>query len=695
MAIQPQRAQTQTIPNPLNAYASYTYAWSLWWLDVDDYNELALSQDVTTALAWVPGPTSYVVAEDAGLYPNRRIPGLLPVNYNIQEVNFNSVIVPNTVSRSSNVTDGELTIVEPYGLTFVDSLIFASRLKTGTYTNYTNQPFMLQLEFFGYDDNGSLIPTSTSNLFKKRFPITITQMMISAGNKGSEYKISFVPMTGMAYRIEQTAHLPTDFTIVAGTVDEFFNAGLSGTKPDGTSYPPLIPGTQGGLAYQLNNFKLKDLAIGNAQFADQFAFDIDPTIAACSIVNSSTTAMNNTNPNSASTDPSKTTFTFNRETSILALIHQIIAQSEYITKLQSVIVPGVTQSEIEKTIQNPLNTIKTTASVALAGASSNGTIVKGKIDGTRNRYPVTTTWQIRQFTTWKGETARAPTLPDSTPYTVKKYNYLYTGENVDVIDFKLDFNTTYYTAMLGYVGLPSASNPTPGEGQDAKASTQPILNVNPAILLNSIPTSTPIKYGFQVTNQQVQTGPGIIKNPQAQIGSDVLQSVYSVLGGDMIALDLTINGDPTLLKQDDWLYLPSPSGATNYNANSDELSFVKNYGHVRMDNGEVVVSVVINSPVDLDIDLTNQGLIYPQPGQGESLFSGQYRVIVIKNSFSDGVFQQTLSLARYIQSDLAQQFTAAANAGRAQTNTTNPPNGSSGGASGGTGGTPTVPIGRN
>ena len=28
------------ILNPLNRYPSYTYSWSLWWLDVNDFNKL-------------------------------------------------------------------------------------------------------------------------------------------------------------------------------------------------------------------------------------------------------------------------------------------------------------------------------------------------------------------------------------------------------------------------------------------------------------------------------------------------------------------------------------------------------------------------------------------------------------------------------------------------------------------------------
>ena len=100
---------TAVVPNPLHKYASYTYATSLWWLSLDDYETLATSTDIDSALAWEPGPNSYVVAEDAGLYPNRRIPGVLPVNYNIQSIDIKTQVSPTQTSRSSNILDRKST----------------------------------------------------------------------------------------------------------------------------------------------------------------------------------------------------------------------------------------------------------------------------------------------------------------------------------------------------------------------------------------------------------------------------------------------------------------------------------------------------------------------------------------------------------------------------------------------------------
>ena len=86
------------INNPLHQFASYTYAISLWKLSLTDLNGLMSATTVEEALAWNPTvissnyTSSYVVAEDSGLYPNQRVPNTLGINYNIQSLNFDCII---------------------------------------------------------------------------------------------------------------------------------------------------------------------------------------------------------------------------------------------------------------------------------------------------------------------------------------------------------------------------------------------------------------------------------------------------------------------------------------------------------------------------------------------------------------------------------------------------------------------------
>ena len=217
-------ATNEVSPNPLHQYASYTYSWSLWWLNVSDFNRLMDSKSATDAMTWMPtNPRSFVVAQDGGVYPERRQPGTLGLNYHIQTVQFDSVIAPNKTSKSSNMIKGSMTILEPYGVTLIDTLIAAS-WDGRTYTNYTENPYMLQLEFKGYDDNGEEIPKGESDVttYTKRFPIRLLTMKVEVTTRGTEYKIDFVPAGGHVLQSTDLSTTPEIFNITAGTVGEFF-----------------------------------------------------------------------------------------------------------------------------------------------------------------------------------------------------------------------------------------------------------------------------------------------------------------------------------------------------------------------------------------------------------------------------------------------------------------------------------------
>ena len=120
---------------------------------------------------------------------------------------------------------------------------------------------------------------------------------------------------------------------------------------------------------------------------------------------------------------------------------------------------------------------------------------------------------------------------------------------------------------------------------------------------------------------------------------------------DMVHIKLGIVGDPTLLKEDDWTYSPSPSVYGDYNAwdTLSQYDFAVMYGHLRMDVAEVIVGLQINTPFDIDTDYNNTGLVFPpmaRNGVVTSLFSGRYDIVQIKSKFSKGKFDQVLELNR-------------------------------------------------
>ena len=653
---------TDPVPNPLGNFASYSYALSLWWLDTADYNTLANAQDIDAALAWNPGPYSFVVAEDSGLYPDRRLPDSPGLNYNIQDFSFDSVITPTKIRRSSNVLTGDMTIIEPYGVTFIDQLVAASGYRSGgnQFNNYTNQVYMLQIDFRGYDDNGEPIPPSQMTTFRKRFPIKILNMTVAVTSRGAEYKLSFCSAGAIAHYTGTQTATPVIFTIAAKTVGEFFT--------------------------QLSNcyfdFYKKQVKLGKAEYVEAVKFDIDPLIRNSPIVDELQVPLSKVNVNATKgIDVSKSTFTIAAGTPILDVITKIMAHSTYmhyqLVRLNSTVLAEMSGKKLDT---DHFTSFKTTTSVAYEGRNTEGQVVnEGVADAYSNRWPMTTTYKIHQYPVWSGTHPEMPQYPDSRKFTTKKYDYFYSGQNTEVIDFKLNFDTTYYTAVQAYTSAIAAaeSSKLTASASDANDPSKPGLHpltVNPSVLTSGTQNVTPSTIRVVTKDVGASMGMNLSSNPKAQIASDVMSSIYKTLNGDMLTIDMNILGDPTLLKQDDWLYCPSPSASGSTYNNWDTMSqyeFATKYGTIRTDTGEVVVAVTINTPFDVDTEKTNQGLMYPVPTYNRSLFSGQYTILMIKNKFAGGKFEQTLQLAKIINGDIAKLFAPGGTGGAVATSQAN------------------------
>jgi hypothetical protein len=653
---------TEVIPNPLHQYASYTYNFSLWWLDPADYNALADDNaDVGEGTNYVLSENSFVVAEQGGIYTDRRLPEAFGLDYNIKSVEFETVVGLNSTSKSSNMTSGSMTIIEPFGVTLLDSLIMHA-LNSGNGTSYIGNPYMLQLDFVGYDDTGTAMPPTDTNIYRKRFPINILEMKVEVTHKGTEYKLAFCSMAQTPHNNEFST-TPEDITITASTVGDFFKQ----------------------FAERINSFWLKQAQTKKSQYSDYMTFDVDDTIAASSIISTAHMNVSQANPNGDNFDISKGAFSIPRGTQIKDVVDKVIIQSQYVIgqlndSLQQSVESGTIQAEqsasfvdnFTSSMTKIMNTYKITTSTRLAGQDASGTVSDLQFDNVRNVYAKTLKYSIHQYSIYDVKHPSGPTLTDSEPYTVKEYNYLYTGENIDVLDLKINFDKTFYTAVNTYTEQFAAATPSPSTAVDARLSTgisstfgswlSGILGLGPN--LTKVPTLQPLRYKNIVGDQRDNIGFNIINNPSAQKSANFMRSLYTNLGGDMLNLDLTIVGDPTLLKQDDWLYNPRPSASPIFNGGTSQYDLASQYGQIRMDNGALVVRVNINTPVDLDVDYNNNGLVYPQIGTRRSFFSGQYQVRTIKNEFSDGKFTQVLSMNRCANSDYATAVSGA------ETNTT-------------------------
>jgi hypothetical protein len=621
---------TQIIENPLTAWASYSYTWTLWWLDIDDHNNLMNQRDVNGALAWEPSQNSYVVAEDSGLYPDRRLPTTFGLNYQIQDVKFTTTFTPTALVRGSNLTEGSLTILEPMGCSLIDSLVSAS-WNGKEFTNWVEHPYMLELNFKGYSDKGNSIPDSLMPLYRKRFPIILKSIKTEVNSSGAIYRCSFAP-TGATAHFNEYSKVPKNITVVAGTVQEFFDIG----NPK-------------SLTAQINKF-WKDQIPSKMSVADAIIFDIDLSIYKSKIVYDKQNNLTTSNTAGVNLDLTKATWTIAAGTPITDVISRVIAQSDFIVQAQLKLnTPDATGNQT-----TPFNAFKILTKTEYAGIDAAGNKKLNAFDYVRGSYARYITYKIHQYSTWSSPHPAMPLFADSRKNTVKAYNYTFTGQNTDIVELKLNFDLTYYKPTLSWTHTVAETKPTPDTKLNTAVAANQV-NITPSLLsrvvtqLASVPNATTTKVRAVINNPNITRGMNTLNTPQGQIGADVINSVYTT-DVNMLVAELVIVGDPTLIKQDDWLYVPSPTESNLYNnwTNEGQDTFIEKYGHFRGDVGELPILLQVNSALDMDTELTKQGLAFPDPSNSvnATLFSGQYTLNRVHSIFEKGVFTQKLEMAK-------------------------------------------------
>ena len=216
---------------------------------------------------------------------------------------------------------------------------------------------------------------------------------------------------------------------------------------------------------------------------------------------------------------------------------------------------------------------------------------------------------------------------------VKAYNYIYTGKNDDILDIDIKFNALYYNALTIYKTHLS-SVVRPADINETKAKDNPSnykgQNQDPNAIMPMVMKPTTTNSGS--TNSSGST------TAEQLAKADIEESLMTMAQADMLNIELDIIGDPTFIKQDEIFW--TPAIASEYANEDPRLTYD---GSLKMDQGEVYVSLIFRTPTDRDDET---GLMKFDSKYQRSLFSGIYRVLTVTNKFRSGQFTQTLSLVR-------------------------------------------------
>lgn len=212
---------------------------------------------------------------------------------------------------------------------------------------------------------------------------------------------------------------------------------------------------------------------------------------------------------------------------------------------------------------------------------------------------------------------------------VKAYNYAYTGENTDILDFTLNLDTSYYRPLT------EVNNAY--DNQKANVVTEkskPIANVDTFDEINFTQIDTFEKFQNNVAPTFERNVAKVQETGGSNIDSNELRVARFfntvVLNDDYgnVSLNLSIYGDPFYLGDSD---------CGNYRAKNGNGS-INSDGVIDFMRSEVDVLIRFRSGVDYKGNLMKF--------DPTSIFNGPYRIITYTCNFSGGVYTNELELLR-------------------------------------------------
>jgi hypothetical protein len=301
----------------------------------------------------------------------------------------------------------------------------------------------------------------------------------------------------------------------------------------------------------------------------------------------------------------------NQGTNLIDEINRVITTSSYV--LDQLEDPTLLEGKTPQQIQEALSKMN---SSALSWWKITPTVIPKSFDKIRGVYAKRFVYDVKPYVI---RSSSMPLTPSGPPAQwVKEYNYIFTGQNTDVLDFKLEFNNLYFIAISADAYKLASNRRSPGRGESGYV---PLPEDHRPNGIGRPPVyPTPSSKAALARESDQRTG-------KHAVAGDLLEYLLNSQGADLIAVDLEIVGDPGLIKQDD-MFSPTV----------DRSSIVN--GSVPMDNGEVYIRINFRSPVEYDTD-TGLATQYQK-----SIFSGVYKVLTVNNKFSGGKFTQVMRCVR-------------------------------------------------
>jgi hypothetical protein len=689
--------QDPPLPNELHDYASYNYIWTLSALSRshlnfpdDSYRKGILGPIILKSGSGEPddriGLTEFTsTANPQGKY-----------DYFIENVRIKGVTGLDKMTGNTNSTGINFTVIEPYsiGLFFQSLQVAASKVK---YKNWVEMPVLLRLEFFGHKDFGS---QNVKSIRTKYFPLKIANIQMRVTDKGSVYDCTAIPWNERAHS-KQIGQIKSDIKCSGRTVQEM----LQKSTKDTVSFQSILNDQLASQALAMSQGKNEEIVADRVLILFPLTLetgytggakhgDVSRPEGATTQSNQSSSSNNqgvaerlgveleginyvqnsNISPiglaDMGFIDQKKAEENFSKDNAVWDPEKKVYVRGE----LYAVDKAGIATFMQGQSISNVINQVILSSDYgrqALQQIDNDGYVNWWRIDtqmymleGEGNmtqtgRYPFLTVYRVIPHKVHHSRFVQTDQPAQSAQIkrtAVKEYNYIYTSKNLDILDFQINFNASFYTALSADSNKYNKDiNNRSQMAADATKSTPIVKNGKLSSLRKdangneydasqeyasgkhgNMRVDDPMSNIVQIRNAEIDIGSSQGGTTGEDPGRLAARQFHRAINNvtDMVQLQMKILGDPFYI---------GDSGMGNYTAGESNIRGVNSDLAIHYQRGEVYINVNFQNPIDINYKRGDYD--FPK-GEYAPSFSGLYKVGQVESTFDRGIFTQTLDLTR-------------------------------------------------
>ena len=570
----------------------------------------------------------------------------------IENVNILSTVSPNTERNLANFTKMEFEIHEPYSITLIEK-IRAATFQSG-FLDYQDAPLLLTIEFRGFDDNGKELKYGMSET--RKIPILIARVEFDVAEGGARYNIVAVPYSDVPF--------DDRFKVLRSRVDlTYTNYGAWKKKFEKELSDQMTQEIDEGVRQYPDKYRIEvDDRILRSKELGEYAFTQRSIYGGSTISDRDSYILQNVensgNINDGFIVGSDQTQTADSGTTINKALEDWLRHQPgffdisqdfwraYLTMAGYKLPDG----EKERTLYIRRLLTDKEKEVELSGVLLKYQFVPwfkiktsiftdtSKLDSVTKMHPKEIVYKAIPYKIHVLKLLSAGLSVGNVRWDKlvrKNYDFIYTGDNVDVQNLRIFYKSAYYMRNVR------------GDDKTENESGVPRVVANLSRLVFGEET-------FPEPSLPLRSYPSNIKGrstvEKTKAAGNKAQEFFDYLTNpiaDMMTIELDILGDPHYLCQDVLACLQRIDAEKTVQVIKSEGDFDSQFGSFNADQFMTLINLRYRLPADIDDKREGTMFSGTEKVADENLFfNGVYQVVKVDSKFNQGQFTQTLTCVR-------------------------------------------------